>query len=148
MTTIAPTKLRILVIDNEPASTRLVRLTLEKHNLFEVCEINDPTRAVAAAQRFQPGLILLDVEMPRMHGGEVAQALHAERGLAQVPIVFMTSLITEQEAGRNIFCHGSRVLAKPVTVAKLLRCAAELLNNVCANDGHLQPLGDVSASAA
>lgn len=143
-----PAKLRILVVDNEPASTRLVRLTLEKHSGFEVCEVNDPTRAVAAALRFQPGLVLLDVEMPRMDGGEVAQALHAQKGLATVPIVFMTSLVTEQEAGRNIFCHGSRVLAKPVTVAKLVQCAAELLNNVCANDGHLQPLGVEPATAA
>lgn len=145
---ISPAKLRILVIDNEPASTRLVRLTLEKHAGFEVCEINDPTRAVAAALRFQPGLILLDVEMPRMDGGEVAQAIHAQKELVKVPVVFMTSLITEQEAGRNIFCHGSRVLAKPVTVAKLVRCAAELLTNVCANDGHLQPLSNAPATVA
>ena len=142
-----PAKLRILVVDNEPASTRLVRLTLEKHGLFEVCEINDPQRAVTAAQRFQPGLILLDVEMPAMDGGEVARALRDQQGLGKVPIVFMTSLISETEAAHNIFCNGSRVLAKPITAAKLVRCVAELLNHLCGPDA-LTMLGSVSASAA
>ena len=135
-----PSKLRILVVDNQPASTRLVRLTLERHAGFEVCEVNDPRRAVAAAQRFQPGLILLDVEMPNMDG-QVAQALHEQKGLAKVPVVFMTSLITEREAGHDIFCNGSRVLAKPVTVAKLVRCAAELLSTLVEHDGQPHPLG-------
>ena len=142
-----PAKLRILVVDNEPASTRLVRLTLEKHGLFEVCEINDPLRAVSAAHRFQPGLILLDVEMPAMDGGEVAKALRAQNGLGKVPIVFMTSLITEVEAARNVFCNGSRVLAKPVTAAKLVRCVAELLTHLCGPDG-LLALGSMSAPLA
>ena len=144
-----PTKLRILVVDNEPASTRLVRLTLEKHGLFEVCEINDSRRAVSAAQRFQPGLILLDVEMPAMDGGEVAEAMRAQKGLGKVPIVFMTSLVTEDEAGHNIFCNGSRVLAKPVTVGKLVRCVGELLNHLCGPDGILLPMGaNLSAISA
>ena len=135
-----PPKLRILVVDNEPASTRLVRLTLEKHAGFEVCEINDSRRAVAAAQRFQPGLILLDVEMPHLDGGQVAQALHGQKMLSRVPVVFMTSLVTESEAGRDIFCNGSRVLAKPITVPKLVRCVAELLTSLVQNDGQLPPL--------
>ena len=142
-----PAKLRILVVDNEPAFTRLVRLTLEKHGVFEVCEVNDPTRAVSAAQRFQPGLVLLDVEMPSMDGGEVAQALRAHQRLSKVPIVFMTSLITEVEATRNVFCNGSRVLAKPVTVAKLVRCVGELLNHLCCPDGSLPSLGSAGMTA-
>ena len=142
-----PAKLRLLVVDNEPASTRLVRLTLEKHGLFEVCEVNDPRRAVSAAQRFQPGLILLDVEMPTMDGGEVARALHEQKELGKVPIVFMTSLVSEREAARNIFCNGSRVLAKPVTAAKLARCVAEVLNYLCGPDGRTMPDGVPAASA-
>ena len=141
-------KLRILVVDNEPASTRLVRLTLEKHDSFEVCEVNDPTRAVVAAQRFQPGLILLDVEMPRMDGGEVALLLQAHPVLGKVPVVFMTSLVTESEAGRNIFCNGSKVLAKPVTVGKLVRCVADVLSTLCVPDGDLPASGKVPAQAA
>ena len=135
-----PPKLRILVVDNEPASTRLVRLALEKHAGFEVCEVNDSRRAVAAAQRFQPGLILLDVEMPHLDGGEVAQAIHGQTTLARVPVVFMPSLVTEGEAGRDIFCNGSRVLAKPVTVSKLVRCVADLLTALVQHDGALPPL--------
>jgi CheY-like chemotaxis protein len=135
---------RVLVIDNEPASTRLVRLTLEKHAAFEVCEINDPTRAVASALEFEPDLILLDIEMPGMDGGAVARNLHAHSSLRCPPIVFMTSLVTEDEAAHPMFTAGSRVLAKPVTVPKLLRTVAELLSAAIAE----HPPAPASAAAS
>ena len=120
-------KKRILVIDNEPASTRMVRLTLERHDGFEVCELNDPTHALTAAGVFRPDLILLDVEMPALDGGDVARRLRTVPGLRQVPVVFMTSLLTEGESVGPMYSGGSRVLAKPVTMAKLIDCVSGLL---------------------
>ena len=128
-----PVKKRILVIDNDPASTRMVRLTLERQPIFEVCELNDPTRAVRTAREFQPDLILLDVEMPEMDGGEVARNLQIEPMLRALPIIFVTSLVTEEETARHpMYTNGLRVLAKPLTMAKLVRCVAERLDVLCA----------------
>ena len=128
-------KKRILVIDNDPASTRMVRLTLERQAAFETRELNDPTKSVPAAREFRPDLILLDVEMPGMDGGEVARCLRADAGLRARPIIFMTSLVTEEEAARQSFrTDGFRVLAKPVTMAKLVRCVAEQLGVLCAGE--------------
>ena len=124
-------KKRILVIDNEPASTRMVRLTLERHDGFEVQELNDPTHALTAAGVFRPDLILLDVEMPALCGGDVARRLRTVPGLKKVPVVFMTSLLTEGEAVGPMFTGGSRVLAKPVTMAKLVDCVASMLGTLC-----------------
>ncbi len=125
-------KKRILVIDNEPASTRMVRLTLERHSGFEVHELNDPTQALAAAGVFRPDLILLDVEMPALNGGDVARQLRMVPGLKTVPVVYMTSLVSEDEATRPMYSDGARVLAKPVTMAKLIDCVAGLLGGLCA----------------
>ena len=126
-------KKKILVIDNDPASTRMVRLTLERQPAFEVRELNDPTKAVRTAREFRPDLVLLDVEMPAMDGGQVARHLQADAALADLPIIFMTSLVSEEETAKNpLFTNGLRVLAKPVTMAKLVRCVAERLNVLCA----------------
>ena len=49
---------RILVIDNDPTSTRMVRLTLERHEGFQVCELNNPARAPTIAGMFKPHLVM------------------------------------------------------------------------------------------
>ncbi len=121
---------RILVVDNEPASTRLVRLTLERTNLFEICEVNDPLSALAVARRFQPHLVLLDIEMPKLDGSAVAKQLRGEQAFRHLPILFMTSLVTPEEADQHLYAAGSRVLAKPVTISKLMQSVAEMLSNI------------------
>jgi len=63
---------RILVIDDEPSITLNLKLTLESGGDYEVLGENNPANALAAAQTFQPDLILLDVMMPDLDGGDVA----------------------------------------------------------------------------
>ena len=131
---------RILVVDDEPASTKLVHLTLQRSGLFEVCEVNDSTRALAEARRFQPHLVLLDIEMPGLDGSSVARQFREDQRFHNLPILFMTSLVTPEEADRRLYAVGSRVLAKPVTIPHLLQSIAEMLNNILATG---QPLGPV-----
>ena len=139
-------KKKILVIDNDPASTRMVRLTLERLSGFDVRELNDPAKAVRTAREFRPDLVLLDVEMPAMDGGEVARNLQTDAMLRALPIIFMTGLVTEEEtAGNSMYTNGLRVLAKPVTMAKLVRCVVERLGVLCAVEERTAP---VAASTA
>ena len=68
-----------------------------------------------------------------MDGGEVARHLQTDATWCAPPIIFMTSLGTEEETARNpLYTNGSRVLAKPVTMAKLVQCVAERLGVLCA----------------
>ena len=71
-------KKRILVVDDQAANTRLLKLHLEKDNRYVVREENNPKAALSAAEEFQPHLILLDVMMPGVDGGEVAARIQAE----------------------------------------------------------------------
>ena len=124
-------KKRILLVDNDPLTTRMVRLMIETRRVFEVREVNDPRQAVGAARAFRPDLILLDIEMPGMDGGEVAAQIRATDGLADTHMIFVTSLVTETETGEPIFSSGCRVLAKPVTMAKLVECVVDQLSSLC-----------------
>ena len=66
---------RILIVDDEKVTTRLLRMTLEQSGKYEVRAENDSKGVVAAAIEFKPDLILLDVIMPGLDGGDVAVAL-------------------------------------------------------------------------
>ena len=78
------TKSRILVVDDEPNLSGLVRLFLEKTQRFEVRVENRSALALAAAREFRPDLILLDVDMPGKNGGDVAREIQAEPALRGV----------------------------------------------------------------
>src|SRR4051812_22671463 len=58
--TMTTDKKRILVVDDEPSDTQLLRRYLEGTELYVVREVNDPLSALSAAEQFEPELILLD----------------------------------------------------------------------------------------
>ena len=68
-------KQRILVVDDEPSITRLLKLNLEQTGRYEVRVENLGARAYEAAQEFMPDLVLLDIMMPDMDGSDVAASL-------------------------------------------------------------------------
>ena len=76
-------KKRILVVDDQVQNTRLLKLYLEQTNDYVVREENDAKRALSAAEEFQPHLILLDVLMPGMNGGELAARFEANPAAVQ-----------------------------------------------------------------
>jgi two-component system OmpR family response regulator len=117
-------KKRILMVDDEPGFTRLVRLTLPQ---YEIREENDPRRAVETAQSFRPDLILLDVIMPDVDGGTVAAQIREDESLRDVPIVFLTAVVSQMESPNHGMIDGYLFLAKPVTKEKLVECINQYL---------------------
>ncbi len=77
-------KKRILVVDDEAALTRMVKMNLERTGNYEVRTENQGAKAVAAAREFMPNLIFLDVMMPDMSGDEVSQQLRDDPVLAGI----------------------------------------------------------------
>ncbi len=121
-------KTRILVVDDEPNVSGLVRLFLEKTQRFEVCVENRSAMALSVARKFRPDLVLLDVDMPGKDGGEVARELGSEPALHRVPILFFTSLISREEAGAHETLRGGQLfLAKPVDPKVLLAAVDRIL---------------------
>src|SRR5476649_1201407 len=118
-----PEKKRILVVDDRASDSRLVKLYLEGTNDYVVREENDATAALAAAVEFQPHLILLDVMMPGMDGGELAACFQANPNLKDVPIVFLTAAVTKKEVAAARGSDGRfPFLAKPFVLSELVNC--------------------------
>lgn len=121
-----PEKKKILVIDDEVSFARMVKMNLEKTGAFEVRVENKATYALAAAREFRPDLILLDVIMPSMDGGDVANQIKRDRHLRDTPIVFLTATVSRHEAGDvGLNSGGELFLAKPISVEALIQCINE-----------------------
>ena len=122
-TTMKTDKKRILVVDDQASDTRLMKLYLERTNDYVVREENNARAANAAAEEFQPHLILLDVMMPGMDGGELAACFQANPKLKGVPIVFLTAAVTKGEVKAGIgLVGGHTFLAIPVVLSEVVAC--------------------------
>ena len=121
-------KKRILLVDDEVTATRLLKLNLEQTNQYVVRTENASAGALAAAVEFQPDLILLDVIMPGMDGGDLASRFLAHPNLKSVPIVFLTAIATKTDVQRGDGrIGGLPFLAKPLDLRELLACLKQHL---------------------
>ena len=113
-------KRRILIVDDDPNSTHLVKILLERSGPYVVLEENDPTKADQTARDFKPDVILLDIIMPQMDGGELATQIEADRELHHTPIIFLTALVTHGEANSGLHIQGHPMVAKPIRIPELI----------------------------
>lgn len=119
---------RILVVDDDIYATRLLKVSLEKNGVFEVCEVNQGSEALAAAREFQPDAILLDVWIPDVEGSVIASQIKDDPDLRATPIVFLTSIVSERElTEKGNIIGGQRYLAKPMRVEKVVACLENIL---------------------
>jgi CheY-like chemotaxis protein len=119
-------KRRILIVDDEVSFARMVKLNLEKTGAFEVRAESKANAALPAAREFKPDLIILDVIMPSMDGGDVSNQIKRDRNLRETPIIFLTATVSKREAGEaGLNSGGELFLAKPVTVENLIQCINE-----------------------
>jgi CheY-like chemotaxis protein len=116
----AKDKRRILIVDDDANSTHLVKILLEKSGPYLVLEENDPTKADQTAHNFKPDVILLDIIMPKMDGGELATQIEADRELHDTPIIFLTALVTHGEAKGGLHIQGHPFVAKPISIPELI----------------------------
>ena len=121
-------KKRILVVDDEPSITRMLKLNLEQTNEYEVMTENSPDHAYLTALAFKPNLILLDVLMPGKDGSHLASDFQESPKFKDVPIVFLTAAVTKGEvsSARGLI-GGLPFLAKPVDVPEVVACIEKML---------------------
>src|ERR1043166_7887559 len=90
-------KKRILLVDDEKSLTSLLKLNLEETGQYEVRVENWPEDALDATRQFKPDLILLDIIMPRLPGGNVAAQIKADPEVDDTPIVFLTAAVRKEQ---------------------------------------------------
>lgn len=119
------TKKRILIVDDEVGAARLLKANLEQTDRYEVRVENWPEDALAAAREFRPDLVLLDIIMPRLPGGNVAAQIEADPSLKGTPIVFLTAAVRKHgprsvEEHEWVICDHPCV-AKPASAEEIIQ---------------------------
>lgn len=117
---------RILVVDDSVTVRKVTGRLLER-NGFEVFTAKDGVDAVEVLQDHIPDLMLLDIEMPRMDGFEVASIVRHDKRLKDIPIIMITSRTGEKHKNRALSIGVNRYLGKPFQEDILLSTMAELL---------------------
>lgn len=113
-------KTRVLVIDDEERFTKMVQLNLEGTGMYEVQALNESRKAIEVAREFQPHIILLDVVMPEVDGGDVANNLRTRTATKGIPIIFVSAMVSQKESHSGFYeSGGEHFLAKPVTTETL-----------------------------
>ena len=116
-----------LVVDDSITVRRVTQRLLERNGM-RVMTAKDGVDAVSIMQEHVPDVILLDIEMPRMDGYEVASQVRNDPRLKDVPIVMITSRVGEKHRARAIELGVSDYLGKPYQEAQLLDAIEPLVN--------------------
>jgi CheY-like chemotaxis protein len=103
----------ILLIEDNEQNRYLVAFILERHG-YEVVQAITGREGIALAEELQPGLILLDIQLPAMDGYAVARELRAIEALTNVPIVAITSYAMVGDKDRVLAAGCSGYLEKPI----------------------------------
>jgi chemosensory pili system protein ChpA (sensor histidine kinase/response regulator) len=109
----------VLVVDDSITVRRVTQRLLERNGM-RVLTARDGMDAVALLQEHTPDIILLDIEMPRMDGYEVAAHVRADARLRDVPIIMITSRVGEKHRARAIELGVDDYLGKPYQESQLI----------------------------
>jgi two-component system OmpR family response regulator len=116
-------KPRILIVDDEPAITRVFQAFLQDTGRYEVLTENDPTKVLAVVEKFRPDLVVIDVIMPGLDGSGVVAQLKSQPALRDLPIIFVTAVVSKEHVtSRGRVIVGYPFLAKPVEANELVDC--------------------------
>jgi chemosensory pili system protein ChpA (sensor histidine kinase/response regulator) len=115
-----------LVVDDSITVRRVTQRLLERNGM-RVLTARDGMDAVALLAEHIPDIILLDIEMPRMDGYEVAAHVRSDPRLADIPIIMITSRVGEKHRARAIELGVDDYLGKPYQESQLIDAIAPLV---------------------
>jgi CheY-like chemotaxis protein len=114
-------KKKVLLVDDEKSFTNLLKLNLEQTGNYEVRVVNWGEDALPTAREFQPHVMLLDIIMPRMPGGNVVAEFEADPQMKDLPIVFLTAAVQRSRLEEmDGIISGRPCLAKPASLEEIV----------------------------
>ncbi|VVP10155.1 Sensor histidine kinase RcsC [Pseudomonas fluorescens] len=115
--------LLVLVVDDSVTVRKVTSRLLERHGM-NVLTAKDGVDAMLLLEEHQPDLMLLDIEMPRMDGFEVASRVRADERLQHLPIIMITSRTGQKHRDRAMAIGVNDYLGKPYQESVLLESIA------------------------
>ena len=117
---------KILVIEDDPAISRLVDYSL-RHEGYEVVSALNGLEGIRKAHNEGPDLIILDVMLPGMDGFEICHRLRAEPDTAQLPILMFSAKAQEIDKDTGLKVGADDYLPKPAAPAEIINRVEALL---------------------
>jgi response regulator RpfG family c-di-GMP phosphodiesterase len=117
---------RILLVDDDRRVRQLVGLTLPADD-YELSFAEDGADAISAAHRLHPDLILLDYQMPGIHGVDVCSAIRSDPDTADTPIIMLTGHGDQETRERAVQAGANGFLTKPFSPLTLEQTIRTLL---------------------
>jgi chemosensory pili system protein ChpA (sensor histidine kinase/response regulator) len=116
----------IMVVDDSVTVRKVTTRFLERDG-FDVITAKDGVDAIATLQDHSPDLMLLDIEMPRMDGFEVAKRVRSNSRTANLPIIMITSRTGEKHRQTGLAAGANEYMGKPFQEDQLLKNISQLL---------------------
>jgi len=117
---------KILVVDDEPYILKSISFVLKREN-YQVIEATNGEAALAAIREHQPGLVFLDVMMPRMSGYEVVRRVREEAAIKETILVLLTARGQDSDREEGLDAGADDFMTKPFSPAKILEKVRETI---------------------
>jgi len=129
----------IMVVDDDP-DTRAILVRYIRREGLSVVEASSGAECLRVAQQQPPDVILLDLMMPEMDGFAVCQALRADPGTAEIPVIMLTARDDVEARTQGIELGVSEFIAKPVVRRELAERIRAQLAMLAANRANFATL--------
>ena len=122
--------IKVLVIDDEVDFCYFVQKNLMRDGLFDVIIATNGYDGIELAKNEDPDIILLDLFMPDMPGEDVAAALEENAATADIPILYVTALATNDDIvdSKENKIGNNYILPKPIRTKKLIETIMNILS--------------------
>jgi two-component system OmpR family response regulator len=113
-------KRSIMIVDDDVDASQMAKMILDETGLYDVQVCNRGSEAFKVIKETQPELVLLDIVMPDADGTDIATQIQKEKSLVLTKVVFMTSLVSEEETLKSSVIGGKSFISKPTSAETLL----------------------------
>jgi len=118
---------KILIVDDEEKMLVLYRDILSNAG-FDILTANNANEGLRLVAEAHPDLVLLDVMMPEKDGGSIAAEMLQNNKTKEIPVIFLSSIVTDEEVSRSGGKIGGRLyVSKSTDKKELLRVIREVL---------------------
>ncbi|WP_294331112.1 response regulator [uncultured Sphingomonas sp.] len=117
---------RVLVVEDNELNLKLFCDLLRAHG-YEAEPVRDGREAVPAARRFQPDLVIMDVQLPHVTGFELIRQMQMDSALGRIPIMAVTAYSSHEDEERIRAAGARSYVAKPISLARFVDQVEKLL---------------------
>jgi CheY-like chemotaxis protein len=120
--------IHILLVEDSPTDVMMTREAMEHYKVLNPLHVvEDGVAAIQFLRRegdqhsaHRPGLIILDLNLPRMSGREVLYEIKRDPELMNIPVVILTTSRSEEDVARSYGLHANCYITKPVDFVKFI----------------------------